>query len=116
MASQAWFQDIVNERLVIGWRVCQSFPHDQWFVQPVVRPEGCFPFVSFFDSYVVKSPTNVKFGKDFGPSKTVKNGFDSRKGVFVSDGPRVDPSIVLCGSFFSILFGDEEEGGHVWGL
>ena len=66
--------------------------------------------------YVVKSPTDVKLRKDLGSSKTVKNSFDSGERIFVSDGPRVDPSIILCGSFFSILFGDEEEGGCIWRL
>src|SRR5438876_7072281 len=106
---------VVHKALEGQGRVAQAKEHDERFPKAKLGNEGCFPFISFFDLYIVKSPVNVKFRKDLGSLETIKNGFNSRERVFVSDSPRVDPSIILCGLFFFILFGDEKEGGCVWG-
>ena len=43
-------KDIVHKRLEGCWSVGKSKGHDKGFKVSIAGSEGCFPFISFFDS------------------------------------------------------------------
>ena len=66
--SNHFTERLVHEALEGGGRVGESKEHDSGFEQPLMVDKGCLPLMAVFDSHVVVSPTNVKFGEDSGIS------------------------------------------------
>src|SRR5260221_5224492 len=50
-------EDVVHHHLEGGWRVAQSKEHDKQLEESSVCGEGNLPLISFFQSYIVKAPT-----------------------------------------------------------
>lgn len=48
---------VVHESLEDSGAIFQSERQYSVLVEPIPRPESCFPFVSFLDAYVVESPS-----------------------------------------------------------
>jgi hypothetical protein len=92
-----------------GWGVGESEEHYHWFKKAFVGDEGCLPFISFFDPYIVVSPTYVEFGVDGASIQSVNEFGYKGKGVNIAYGPLIDWSIVLYWLKFPILLFDEEE-------
>ncbi len=59
-------EDIVHHGLKSCRRVGESEVHDCGFEETIPRFECCFPLVSFLDSYVVVSPSNIQLCVDVG--------------------------------------------------
>ena len=101
-----------------GGGVGESKEHHGRFKEPLMGDEGSFSLVSVFDSYIVISPPDIKFGEDFSVSQFIYEVGDERKGVGVADGMFVDVAVILAGAKSSILLFDEEErrglGGVGW--
>ena len=76
--------------------------------------KGCFPLVAIFDPHVVVSPTNIKFGEDFGILQFVDEIGDEGKGIGITDGMFIDVVVILARAKSSIPLFDEEEGGRLW--
>src|SRR5258708_37954247 len=56
-------KDHVHHHLEGSGRVSQPEEHNHWFEEPFGSKECRLPFVAFFDSDVVVSPSYVEFGK-----------------------------------------------------
>ena len=78
--------------------------------------EGGFPLMSIFDSDIVVSPSDIKFGEDFHPLEFVDKVGDEGKRVCVTDSVFVDIAVVLIGSETTIFLFDKEERGRLWGV
>ena len=78
--------------------------------------EGGFPLMAVFDSYIVVSPPNIKFGEDLSVSQLVYEVGNEGKGVGVADGVFVDIAIVLAWAESSVFLFDEEEGRGLGGV
>ena len=53
----------VHHSLECSGGIRESEEHDSRFEQALIGDEGCLPFVSFFDAYVIVSPAYVEFGE-----------------------------------------------------
>ena len=56
-------KDGVHHCLKGGRRVREAEEHDCWFKQSLVRDKCGFPLVTVFDSDIVVTPSDVKFGE-----------------------------------------------------
>ena len=69
-----------------GRGVAKAESHDKGFKKAKGAFEGGFPFITFFDAYVVITPSYVKFGKVAGSLEFVYEFWDKweRGGIFNS--------------------------------
>jgi len=78
-----------------GGTVGHSKEHYKGFEEAAIGTEGCLPFVSGLDSYVIETPSDVKLCEVLG-SVELGDGFgDEGEGVPVLDGYGVQRAIVL---------------------
>ena len=61
-----WLEQMVNHCLKHCWGVCKSEVHDIRFKEAVFRFERCLVLVSFFDTDIVVSPSDIELGEDPG--------------------------------------------------
>ena len=54
-------EDVVHHSLEGGGTVGHSEEHHKRFKEAVVGAEGCFPFISGLDVYVIETPVNIQF-------------------------------------------------------
>jgi len=94
--------------------VGQSKEHYSWFKQSFWRFEHGFPFISFFDSDVVVSPSYVEFGKEGSSLELLQDRFNQGEGVVVADHLFIQLLVILDGLELSVLLFDEEEWGGIW--
>ena|SRR5258708_28197868 len=102
-------EDGVHHHLEGGWGVCKSEEHDCWLAEPFGCKEGCLPFISGFDVYVIVSPSDIKFYKQCASTQVIDGLGNERRDVAISLHPFIDRVIVLDGSQFSIFLLDKEE-------
>ena len=75
--------------------VSYSEEHHERLKEAAVGMEGCFPFISGLDAYIIETPADVKFCEVPG-SMELKDKFgDKREGVPVLDSYGVQRVIVL---------------------
>src|SRR6266702_4928106 len=102
--------DIVHHGLEHRWRVGESEIHDCWFEKSVSGLKRCCLLVSFTDPHVIISPSDVKLRVYVGVTEVSNEVCDQGERVLIVDRDRVDFSIILHWSHFSILFVNKEEG------
>src|SRR6266481_2214383 len=56
-------ENVIHHGLEGGWAVGEAKVHDQWFEESPVCPEGSFPLVTLFDTYIVISQHMSSFMK-----------------------------------------------------
>ena len=59
-------EDVVHEVLERRRRIGKAEEHDSWFVESAISPKSCFPFIAFFDAYVVVPPSDIKLCEELG--------------------------------------------------
>ena len=97
-------------------RVCKSKEHDSGFEEATIRSECSLPFISFFHTDIVVSPSNVEFGEYLGAFEMIDEFGDEGEGVSVFYRFLIEFSIILSGTKFTILFLNQEERGGHWGF
>jgi len=96
--------------------VGHSKEHHEGFEEAAVGTEGCLPFVSGLDSYVIETPLDVKLCKVLGSVELGDEFGDEGEGVLVLDGHGVQRAIVLDQPERAILLFNEEYWGCDGGL
>src|SRR5258708_40206751 len=61
----------VHHHLKGCWGVGEPKEHDRWFKESLRSKECRFRFVTWFDAYVVVSPSNVEFHEEGTPAQAV---------------------------------------------
>jgi hypothetical protein len=74
-----------------------------------MRKEGRFPFISWFDSYVVVAPSDIEFGEECTFCQAVNRLWNKGHRVAVLSRPFVNGTIVLHWSEFSVALLYEKE-------
>ena len=64
MFIDEWSENMVHHGLEHSGGIGESKEHDCWFKYTKWGFECCFPFVALLDSYIVVSPSDVKFSED----------------------------------------------------
>ena len=78
--------------------------------------EGCLPFISRLDMYVIETPSDVKLCEVLGSTELGDKLRDEGEGVLVLDGCGVQRAIVLDQLERAILLFSEEHWGCDGGL
>jgi hypothetical protein len=99
-----------------GRRVCETKEHDHWFEKSFVGNECGFPFISFLDSYIVVSPSDVHLCKILHLLEFIEKVWNPGEGVSVSDRPFVEFAIVLTRAKGSIFLCNKEEWRRLRGF
>jgi len=99
-----------------GGTVGHSEEHHEKLEETVVGAEGCLPFISGLDTYIIETPSNIKFC-EVPSSAELGNKFgDKRERVPVLDGYSVQHAIVLDQLERTIFLFNAEHRGHYEGL
>ena len=69
-----------------GGTVGHSEEHYEGFEEAAIGTEGCLPFISGLDSYVIETPLDVKLGEVLGSAELGDEFGDKGEGVSVLDG------------------------------
>ena len=88
-------EDIVYHSLEGGGAVGHSEKHYEGFEEAMVSIEGCLPFVSWLDAYIIETPADVQFCKIPGSTELGDEFGDEGERVSVLDGYSVQCTIVL---------------------
>jgi len=99
-----------------GGTVGHSKEHHKGFEEATISTEGCLPFVSGLDSYVIETPSDVKLCEVLGSAELGDEFGDEGEGVPVLDGYGVQYAIVLDQPEQTILLFNEEYWGCDGGL
>ena len=109
-------EDVVHHSLEGGRTVGYSEEHYERFKEAVVGVEGCFPFISRLDAYVVETPSDIKFCEVLGSVELGDKFGDEGERVLVLDGYSVQHMIVLDQLERAIFLLNEEHRGCYGGL
>jgi len=99
-----------------GGTVGHSKEHYKGFEETAISTEGCLPFVSRLDPYVIETPSDVKLCEVLGSAELGDEFRDEGEGVPVLDGYGVQRAIVLDQLERTILLFNEEYWGCNGGL
>jgi len=99
-----------------GGTVGHSEEHHERFEEAAIGMEGCLPFVSGLDMYIIETPSDVKFCEVLGSVELGDKFGDEGEGVSVLDGYGVQRAIVLDQLERTILLFNKEHRGCDGGL
>jgi len=88
-------EDVVYHSLEGGGAVGHSEKHYKGFEEAMVGAEGCLPFVSGLDAYIIETPADIQFCKIPGSTELGDEFRDEGKRVSVLDGYGVQCMVVL---------------------
>ena len=88
-------EDVVHHSLEGGGTVGHSKEHHKRLEEAVVGVEGRLPFISGLDTYIIKTPLDIKFCEVPSSTELGDEFGDEREGVSVLDGYSVQHAIVL---------------------
>jgi len=69
-----------------GRTVSHSEKHYERFEEAMVGMEGCFPFISGLDVYIIETPANIQFGEVSGSAELRDKFGDEGERISVLDG------------------------------
>jgi len=99
-----------------GGTVSHSEEHYERFEEAAIGTDGCLPFVSGLDSYVIETLPDIKLCEVLGSAELGDEFRDEGEGVPVLDGHSVQRAIVLDQPEQTILLFNEEYWGCNRGL
>jgi len=99
-----------------GGTVGHSEEYHEGFEEAAIGMEGCLPFVSGLDLYVIETPSDVKLCEVLGSAELGDELRDEGEGVPVLDGYGIQRTIVLDQPEQAILLFNEEYWGCDGGL
>ena len=88
-------EDVVHHSLEGGGTVGHSEEHYERLEEAIVGAEGCFPFISRLDTYIIETLLDIKFCEVPGSTELGDELGDEREGIPVLDGYSVQYTIVL---------------------
>jgi hypothetical protein len=91
-----------------GWGVRETKEHDCWFEKSFVGDECGLPFVSFLDSHIVVSPSDIHLCKILRLLEFIEEVWNPGEGVSVSDRSFVEFAIILTWSKGSICYASKD--------
>jgi len=91
-----------------GGTVGHSEEHHKRFEEAAIGTEGCLPFISRLDIYVIETPSDIKLCEVLGSAELGDEFGDEGEGVPVLDGYSVQRTIVLDQPERTILLFNEE--------
>jgi len=109
-------EDVVHHSLEGGRTVGHSKEHHKRLEEVTVGTKGRFPFIFRLDTYVIETPSDIKFCEVPGSAELGDEFGDEREGVPVLDGYSVQRTIVLDQLEQAIFLFNEEHRGRYGGF
>jgi len=109
-------EDVVHHSLEGGRTVGHSKEHHKRLEEVTVGAKGRFPFIFRLDTYVIETPSDIKFCEVPGSAELGDEFGDEREGVPVLDGYSVQRTIVLDQPEQAIFLFNEEHRGRYGGF
>ena len=109
-------EDVIHHCLEGGRTVGHSKEHHEWLEKTVVGMEDRLLFISGLNTYVIETPSDIKFCEVPGSAELGDELGDKRKGVPVLDSYGVQHTIVLDQLEQTIFLFNEEHRGRYGGL
>ena len=109
-------EDVIYYSLEGSGTVDHSEEHYKRLEEAVVGVKGCFPFISGLDTYVIETPSDIKFCEVPGSAELGDELGDERKRVPVLDSYSVQCAIVLDQLEQTIFLFNEEYRGCYGGF
>jgi len=88
-------EDVVHHSLEGGRTVGHSEEHHKGFKEAAIGAEGCLPFVSGLDTYIIETPLDVKLSEVLGSAELGDEFGDEGEEVPVLDGYGIQRVVVL---------------------
>ena len=79
-------EDVVHHSLEGSRTVSYSEKHYEGFEKATVSVEGCFPFISGLDAYIIETPADVQFYEALGSTELRDEFGNEREQISVLDG------------------------------
>jgi len=79
-------EDVVHHSLEGGGTVGHSEEHHERFKEVAIGMEGCLPFISRLDTYIIETPSDVKLCEVLGSMELGDEFRDEEEGAPVLDG------------------------------
>ena len=79
-------EDIVHHSLEGGGAVGHPEKHYEGFKEATVGAEGCFPFISGLDAYIIETPADIQFCEVSGSAELRDEFRDEGEWISVLDG------------------------------
>jgi len=79
-------KDVVHHSLEGGRAVGHSEKHYEGFKEATVSMEGCFPFISGLDAYIIETPADIQFSEVSGSVELRDKFGDKGKKISILDG------------------------------
>jgi len=99
-----------------GGTVGYSEEYHKGFKEAVISIEGCLPFVSGLDTYVIETPSDIKLCEVLGSAELGDELGDEGEGIPILHGYGIQRAIVLDQPERTILLFNEEHRGCDGGL
>ena len=109
-------EDVVHYSLEGGGTVGHSEEHHKRLKEAAVGVEGHFPFIFGLDTYVIETPSDIKFCEVPGSTELEDEFRNEREEVPVLDSYGVQCAIVLDQPERTIFLLNEEHRGYYRGL
>src|SRR6266545_3950753 len=104
-------KDVIHHCLKCFRRICNTKEHHKRFKRSFTTSKCHFPFVSFLDTDIVITPTNIHLNITIVFRKIIDQFINARKWISIAYCLGVKIMIVLYGVKVSIFFWNKEEGG-----
>src|SRR6266545_569661 len=104
-------KDVVHHCLKCSRGVYETKEHYEGFKRSFTTTKCHFPFVSFLDTDIVITPTNIHLNITIVFMKIIDQFINARKWISIAYCLGVKIMIVLYGVKVSIFFWNKEEGG-----
>jgi len=101
-------KDLIHYGLEGSGAVGHFEEHHERFKEATVSAEGCFPFISELDTYIIEAPVNIEFCKVSSFAELRDEFRDKGERISVLDGHSVQRVIVLDQLEQTIFFFNKE--------
>ena len=81
--SAEFSEDVVHHGLESGGAVSEAEEHHQWFKESTVGAEGGLPFIPFFHTDIIETPSDIQLCEVPRPSEFLYQLGDEWEWVFV---------------------------------
>jgi len=88
-------EDVVHHSLESSRTISHSEEHHERFEKAIIGAEGCLPFISRLDMYIIETPSDIKLCEVLGSMELGDKFGDEGEGISVLDGYGVQRTIVL---------------------
>ena len=109
-------ENFVHEAHKCAWSIGETEWHDEPFIQSLACLEGRLPLVTFPDTNLMITVSEVQLGEDRGSSELIQKIVDAGNRKAIAHRDTVDGPVVDAKTSGAVLLRREESGNDAWAL